>query len=152
MTHFNIRVEHDRRSEIDDFNRVYVVLRVQQEILWFQVSMDDFPAVTVDHSWKELFHNNGGIILAESFHLWNLIEKFTTFNVFCDQVEVDLVLVEFIEFHNIWVVQLFQDINFIKEGVDILLTHIFFAYNFHGAILARRFVLNFLDLAIRTLT
>lgn len=80
-----------------------------------------------------------------------LVKELSPINVFSDQVKVDLVLIKLIKFHDARVVQLFQNIDFIEKGVDVLLTDVLFAYNFHSSVLTRGFMLNLFDLTVRAL-
>lgn len=60
-------------------------------------------------------------------------------------------MVEFEDFDDVGVVELFEDIDLVQQGVDVLLAQVLLAYDLHGAVLSGCLVLDLLDLAIGAL-
>lgn len=88
MSHFSIRIKDDACTEIDNFDAVYLTVRIQKKILWLQISMTYFAVVAVDYCREELLHNDGRIRFWEGFDLADFIKELTTIDIFRDQIEV----------------------------------------------------------------
>ena len=72
----------------------------------------------------------------------NLVEELPSVDVLGNEVEIQLVLVELKDLHDVWVVQLFQDVYFVKEGVHVLLAHVLLSNDLHSPEFAGGLVLN----------
>ena len=110
--------------------------------------MHDFPNVTVVHSLKQLAHHIGCILFREVLDFGYLIEQFTSFNEFCDQIDVKIVLVKFVKTHYIRVIKLLQDFDLILQWLHKFFGNIIFPDNLHGSKLSRSLMLNFLNFSI----
>lgn len=106
--------------------------------------------VAVNHCWQKLLHNVSGIFLAEGFHLAYFIEKFSTIDVFCYQVEVLFVLIKLVQFDDTGVVQLLQDVYFIQEWVHVALSYVLFSDDLHSSVLPSQLVLHSLYFTVGT--
>jgi hypothetical protein len=82
-------------------------------------------------------------------HFVDFVEELTSFYILRDDVKIQAVLVEFIQFHNIGMVQLLKNFNLRDKRSCILLPNIFLSYDFHSTILFGNFELYFLDLPVR---
>ncbi len=49
MAHLGVGIENLGGAEVDDFNRIYLEVLVEEKVLWLQVSVHDLPVVTVNH-------------------------------------------------------------------------------------------------------
>lgn len=82
-------------------------------------------------------------------HFVYFIEELTSFYILCNYVKIQAVLVEFIQFHNIGMIQLLKNFNLRDKRTSILLPNIFLPYDLHSPILFGNFELYFLDLSVR---
>ena len=82
----------------------------------------------------------------------NLVEELPSIDVLRNEVKIQLVLIELKDLHDVRVVKLFQDVYFVKEGVHVLLAHVFFSNDLHSPEFAGGLVLNFFHLPIGPLS
>jgi len=82
----------------------------------------------------------------------NLVEELPSIDILSNEVEIQLILVELKYLHDVRVVQLFQDVYFVKQGVHVLLAHVLLSNDFHSPEFAGGLVLNFFHLPIGPLS
>jgi hypothetical protein len=82
----------------------------------------------------------------------NLVKELPSIDVLRNEVKIQLVLVELKDLNDVRVVQLFQDVYFVKEGVHILLAHVVLSNDLHCPEFAGGLVLNFFHLPIGPLS
>ena len=78
----------------------------------------------------------------------NFVEELPSIDVLRNEVKIQLVLIELKDLHDVRVVKLFQDVYFVKEGVHVLLAHVFLANDLHSPEFAGGLVLYFFYLPI----
>ena len=101
----NVWLLHDGYSEINDFELFIYLVTFQQDVLGFEVPVDDVLAVDVVDNTEKLLHNNRGIPLREAPLVDDLVEQFTTFAYLRDDVVPLLILEVLIHPHNVGMVQ-----------------------------------------------
>ena len=148
MPHFCVWIKNLRRPKVYDLDRIYLQIRVKQQILGLKISVYYFTTMAVDYCTQKLLHDHSCLLFIELSHLTDLIKELPSINVLSYEVEVDLILVELVDLHYVWMIQLFQNIYLIQKGVNILLTQILFADYFHSPELPRSLMLNLLDLTV----
>jgi hypothetical protein len=96
--------------------------------------MDDVVYMTIINTRENLLDKQGSITLIELTTFNDLIEKFTTFADFLNQIVTFVVFKELKHFDDIWMVKLFQDINFVEKHALLIFVHVIFTKNFNSAL------------------
>lgn len=122
-----------RCTEIDNFEGDLLLLYLDQNILWLQVTMRDLLAMAVGDCQEDLLDNRSSLFLVKTLHAENSIEQFLAITQLCHKVDLVFALIDFIEAQNVWVVQVFQDINLVHETHALLLAHAQFVDDFDGS-------------------
>ena len=110
-----------RRSEVDHFDRGVVVLVVEQKVLQLQVSMHDPMRMAVLNRREHLLHVFGCYVLANHFGLRNFLHQLSSWTVLRDQVVAFRIVVNLVEFHNVRMIQLFQNVGLHQQSLLILI-------------------------------
>lgn len=77
LVHFGIRIELLCSPEIDDLHVLHVVFFLQEQVLRFQVLVDDIDSVSIGHRLQNLFYDNGCVLLCKVESFADFIKKFT---------------------------------------------------------------------------
>lgn len=110
-------------AEVDDLDHVSV-LGVHQDILRLEVRVHDALRVAVGNGLEHLLDDARCLLLAEETTLGNFVEEFPACAEF-GHVEVALVVLEdFEQAHDVWVVQLAQDLQLLEELGLLLDVHL----------------------------
>ncbi len=107
--------------------------------------------VAVSNCLQNLLDHNRSFRLRKFFPFNNLVEQLASLAELCYQVNLFLVLEDFVKPDNVGVVQVFENINFILESHPFDLAHLVLVYDLHRANLTSRFALALLDPAKRAL-
>ena len=148
MPHLGILVKNNGGAEVDYLDEVDLVTLHQEQVLWLQVSVNYLSIVTVHDCREQLFHNDGGVHLAEVLDLRNLIEQLSPVDVLRNEIKIHLILIELKDLDDIRVVKLLQDIYFIDQGIHVLLAHVLFSNDLHGPEFSGCFVLNLFNFPV----
>lgn len=112
--------------------------------------MDDVTTVTIVDGGEDLLNDVGSVLLAEILLLGDLLEKFSSVAEFCYQEVPLCVLEELVELKNIRVVHLFEDADFSKEFLFLILLEVLFVDDLDGAKCIRLLGETLANLAVRT--
>lgn len=117
------------QAKVDHFDgRIWIPV-LEQEILWFDVTMNEVVVVQIAHCSQDLLHVSGGTTLIErsggiaSFVLLSLfqdaVEELTTGAEFHDQVDLLGIDEDLVELDDVRVVQRRLNVNFGLEAFSI---------------------------------
>ena len=101
-------------SEIDDLQVRVLRLRLEEEVLGFQVTMHNVQSVTIVERLQYLAEDYSGLVFLEELRLDDSIEKLATSTQLCDEVHVFLVLEVLVEFDDVRVVLSIQELLDLK--------------------------------------
>ena len=60
--------------------------------------------MAVDYCTQKLLHDHSCLLFIELPNLTDLIKELPSIDVLCNKVEIDLILVELIDLHYIWMI------------------------------------------------
>ena len=130
-----IRVIRMRSAKVNDFNRS-LCFCVNQNVLWFQVSVRHILRVAIRDGLKDLLRYDCSLELTELDAFRNLVEQLYAVAKFSDKENAAFVFVHLVEPHDVRMVQILKDIDFVFESDAFLLSHVQLVDNLHGAKLA----------------
>lgn len=108
--HLLILEEFSRSTEVYHLD-IHAILRYENYILWLEIAVNDIAVVAICDCGHNLPHQFACCRLVEDLELLNAIEEFPTLQVLSNQVVVCVILVQFIQFNDIRVVEIFEDIH-----------------------------------------
>ena len=74
-----VLVEYERGTEIDDLDLIEVFVLFKENILWLQISVDDFLLMAVVDARKNLLNQNSAVLLCKLASGNDFIEKLSSF-------------------------------------------------------------------------
>ena len=144
--HVRVRIVVVRGAEVNDFDSA-AILDVQQDILRFEVSVSNVLTVAVGNGLQDLLANVCSLILRQVFAFADLIKQLAAFAQLCDEEYGAPILVYLIKTHNVWVGQIFEDVNFVHEASLFRFVKLQLVDHFDSAHLAVCLVSSLFDLA-----
>jgi len=118
LVHASLRIKFLCGSKINDFN---FAVFLQYDVFRLQVSMHDVPLVAVSKREEDLPHNVGCVGFGKALTLDDLVEELAAFAQFSDEVELSIVLEDFLQLHNVRVVNLRQKLYLIHKHFELFL-------------------------------
>lgn len=79
-------------------------LGVNNDVLWFEISMTNVYRVQVLYSLQYLLHNGCALFFPQKISFSNKVKELKSIYVLHDYVELRGIFEHFIDFNNIWVV------------------------------------------------
>jgi len=132
-----VRVINKRCSEVNNLNLIKLFVLLEQDILWLQVTMHNVGLMAVVDAREDLFHEDGAVTLAEFATLQDFIEELTTLADLSHKVVALLILEELVHFDDVWVIDSFENVNFVEEHTLLVVVHVALSQNFYGALSSR---------------
>lgn len=114
--------------------------------------MSYFLFVTVGNGLQYLFDNDCCLQLGESLTVDDLVEQLASFAKFCDQENLLLVLEYFVKSEDVWMNQVFEDVNLVLQSHFLVLAHLVCVNYFYCTYFASCSVFALLDTAERSFT
>ncbi len=139
-----------RSSKVNNLDGAFVS-DVDEDVLWFEISMGDFLAMAIGHSLQELFENVGSLHLTELVAISDLVEELSAFAQFSDQIDGTLGLIDLIESNDVWMRQVLQDVDLILQTDSFDVVHGELVDNLNCTDFVSHFVGGSSDLAEGTL-
>lgn len=90
--------------EVDNLEVGVWLVGVEQDILGFEVPVDDLSVVTVGNGRQYLFHGLSGLPLGKVVRLHDFVEQFAACTELGDDKYILIVLKIFVYFDYVWVV------------------------------------------------
>lgn len=112
----------------------------EKEIFGLDISVNERLVVAVFDSINDRCDGVPGFILIEVFLLDDNVEELSTLHELHHKVEVFSVFENVKQLDDIWVIDVFEDLNLVLQGNSILLVHSFFLDDLDGAELICCFV------------
>lgn len=106
--------------------------------------MNNLFLVAIADSRKKLLHDSRCDAFVEMLRFQNQIKQLPSFQVLGDQVDIAIVRVHFVQLHNIWVVKLFEDLDFVRECRQVVVVALVLFDDLHCSDVSSEFVNNFL--------
>jgi hypothetical protein len=118
------------KPKIDNFD---AFVMVQEEIFWFEISMDDVESMDILNPCDDLLEELAGLFFFNSIVRNDVFEEFTATGILHDQIELAGGLDDFVELDDVGVADQFQDMNFSGNPFDIVnICYLFFLENLYG--------------------
>ena len=83
-------------------------MNIDENIVWFKVSVRYVLAMTICYCLQNLFYYVGSLYFTKYASLRNFFEKLTTFEQFLNKVNKTFVLVNFEQLDNVWMSKFFK--------------------------------------------
>jgi hypothetical protein len=138
-------------SKVDDFELCVGLLGLDEEVLGFEVAVDDAFLVAVVDRRQDLAHVLCCLFLGERVELLYFVEELSSRAVLLDEVVVFVVLVELDEFDDVGMVETLEDAHLGQQFLSGLLLHGRLLDHLHGADDLGLLVRDETHLAVRTL-
>jgi hypothetical protein len=87
--------------------------------------MNDFHVVEICDCFESFSDDRDGITLSESSAFTDPFEEFSSCSQFCDDVKVPTALEPFVEFHDMGMMESFEQVHFIVDHVFVALDILF---------------------------
>ena len=140
-----------RVAEVDHFDSTLVML-VKEKVLWFEVAMGDVHGMAMSDGLEDLFQDFGCFELCHLVSVLDLLEEFDAVAQLTDQIELALTFINFIKPHNVWMVQVFEDVDLILEQQPLVLLQSELANDFNRSFLTVAALCRLVDLTKGTAT
>ena len=105
------------QSEVDDLQGLIVV---DEQVLRFQVPVADAQLVNIVDARNELLEVLAGLLLLQLLVLHDEVEELTALDELHHEVEVLLRLNDLVDLHDVWMVQLLEDLDLSADALDVL--------------------------------
>ena len=99
-----------RGAEVDDFNRSAVV-NINQNVLWFQITMCNIAAMAVGDCLQNLLCHNTRFVFSEYASRRDLLEQLAAVAQLGYEEDVALILVDLVEPNDVGMVEVLQDVD-----------------------------------------
>ena len=109
-----------RRAKVDDLDRS-LVLNIDENILRLQITMGNVLTMAVSDRLENLLRNVGCLVLIQVLTLADLIKEFASFAQLGHQEDSALVLIHFIETHDVRVSQVLENIDLVLQTDPLFL-------------------------------
>ena len=107
-------------TEIDNLEVRVRLFRLEQEVLWLEISVRDALIVAVVERMQDLFENLSGVLLGEELVLDDTVKQLATSANLSDKVHVLVIVEVLIELEHVRMIQLLQDENLLLEPIHVL--------------------------------
>ena len=94
--------------------------------------MNYFLSMAIIKSIGYCFDNLNDLVLILTFIMIFRFTQLSSLHVFHDDVKKVRVIINFIDFDNIWMLKFEQDLAFVEKSSKVLLTDSFFVNDFYG--------------------
>ena len=132
-----------RGAEINDLDCSFLFC-VNQNVLRLQISVGHILSVAVADGLKDLFGDNSRLKLAKFLSSSDLVEQLDAVAEFSYKEDAAFIFVDLIKPHNVGVVQILENINFVLEPDALLLAHVELVDDLHCPHLLGRLLLALL--------
>jgi hypothetical protein len=106
-------------TKVSNFDVVVITLGSQQQVLWLQVTMSDTVGVEEVQSLQEYGYQVASFLLTVMLEFNDAIKELSAFHDLSNERILIVILIELIQTHDIWVVDLLQDTNLFEQGIHI---------------------------------
>ena len=106
------------------FELLRVVLK--QDVFRLYITMYYAHFLAIGNRWQTLVQNISCVFLSKLIQMPNIVQQFSSFAIFSDQIKVVFILVSLINFSYVWMVDLNQFLHFNCHPVKILLLSLLF--------------------------
>ena len=93
---------------------------IYKQVLWFYITVHNFSLMAVTNGRKKLSHYICSFILTKCFLLKDCLKELTTGAELLDDVKVFVILKEFIELNDIWMINNLHNAYFILNHFKFL--------------------------------
>lgn len=142
--------EFSGSPEVYDLDNLVLL---QAYVLRLEIPVYEPFLVQIIDCGKYLKHDLRSILLTESGSLDNFIEKFAALQQVRNQIEVNIILVDLVQFDNILVIHLLKNVDLALEPLYLFwVVNLLFLYELYGSCKLSDLVDASADLTVRALT
>ena len=106
---------------------------IEEQILWFEISVYDSVFVDVLHTCNDLLHEPDGFGFIEPLPFDDVVEEFTAFSILHDEVDVGFGFDDLVELDDVGMAEYFEDADFAGDTFDVwLFDNFLFLEGFDG--------------------
>ena len=106
-------------SEIDDFY-FFLVFVFEHDVFQFQVSMAHSLHVQIMHGEENGMQNLGSLLFSKTLQIWQQITEISSLTVFHDQMKLEFILEDFIEFDDIGMIKILHNYQLLHKLIFIV--------------------------------
>lgn len=96
-----------------------VFVMIEEQILWFEISVYDSVFVDVLHTCNDLLHEPDGFGFIEPLPFDDVVEEFTAFSILHDEVDVGFGFDDLVELDDVGMAEYFEDADFAGDTFDV---------------------------------
>jgi hypothetical protein len=107
---------------------------LEQDVFGLKIAMDDVVLMAVVDAGQNLLDQKGGIAFSELTAGDNLVEEFSTFADFLNQVVTFIVLKELVHLDDVGVIKLLKNVDLVEEHALLVFVHVGFTQDLDGTL------------------
>jgi len=134
MYHF-VRAEFDSCSEVNNLYLIVLVVALEHDVLWLDVSVHYVLGMTISNRRQHLLHKHSCVFFTKMPTLDYFIKQLPSFDTILHYVKTFRIFKVLVNFYYIGMIDCFKNVYLIKHCLKFRLVHTLFFEDFYGSFL-----------------